>query len=149
VNFLNIGPMELMVILVIAILLVGPKRVVELARMFGRITGEMRRMSSEFLGTIQAELQDTEQEAREALESVAGGGASISDEVQATEQEARQALDGISEDGQVAAVSIRDELQAFQEETGRAMKEMVEGVKGIVKAEQEAEERSEEEAAKA
>ena len=70
-NFLNVGPWELTVVLIIAILLVGPRRMAEIARTIGRTTSQMRRLSSEFLGTIQAELQATEQEAQQALESIA------------------------------------------------------------------------------
>jgi len=70
VNFLNVGPWELAVILVIALLLIGPKRMVELARTLGRVTGQLRKMSSEFTASIRAELLNTEREARQALENV-------------------------------------------------------------------------------
>jgi Sec-independent protein translocase protein TatA len=150
VNFLNVGPWELAVILIIAILLVGPKRMVEIARSIGRTTSQMRRLSSEFLGTIHTELETAEQETREALEHIAEGGqesvAGIPDEVQATGQETRQALEGIGEERREAATSIKAELQAIEHETRQAMKEIAEDVEGIVKGEKAANEGRDEEA---
>ena len=44
-NFLNVGPWEVTVILIIAILVVGPKRMVEVGRSIGRAASQMRRLS--------------------------------------------------------------------------------------------------------
>jgi len=149
-NFLNVGPWELAVILVIAILLVGPKRVAEIARTIGRTTSQVRRLSGQFLGTIQAELQAAEQEAHQALDSIAGGGqepiASITDEIQATGQETRQVLEGAGEDERAVTTSIKAELQTVERETRQAMEEIVESVKTIVRGEQGVEEKQDEEA---
>lgn len=51
---LNIGPAELMVILVIALLVLGPNKLPDAARQVGRAVGELRRLSSGF----QAEMRD-------------------------------------------------------------------------------------------
>jgi len=56
--FLNLGPMEVLVILVVALLVLGPAKLPEAARSAGRTIGELRRMSSGF----QAELRDALQE---------------------------------------------------------------------------------------
>ena len=72
-NFLNVGTWELMLILAIAILVVGPERMVELARSFGRLSRQLRRMSNEFTSTIQAEMAATERETRESIEGVIDG----------------------------------------------------------------------------
>lgn len=69
-NFLNVGTWELVFILIIAILVVGPERMVEMARSFGRLSRQLRKMSSEFTSTIQAEIAATERETRESIESV-------------------------------------------------------------------------------
>ncbi|RLC63980.1 MAG: hypothetical protein DRI80_02545 [Chloroflexota bacterium] len=69
-DFLNVGPWEVTVILIITLLLVGPRRMVELARTFGRATSQLRQLSNEFTATIQAELLATEREARQALENI-------------------------------------------------------------------------------
>lgn len=101
-NFLNVGPWELTVILIIAILLIGPQRMIELARAIGRVTSQLRRMSNEFTATIQAELRATEREVRQALEHTVEKKpepiASIQAELQATERETRQALENVVKD---------------------------------------------------
>ena len=140
-NFLNVGPWELTVILIVAILVVGPRRMVELARQIGHTASQMRKLSSEFLGTIQAEIEITEQETRQAVDAIAEGGqksiASIPDQVQAAERDTREVLETVSEERQAAATSIQDELQALEHETRQAMKEIATGVQGIIKGEPE------------
>ena len=122
-NFLNVGPWELAVILIIAILLVGPRRAAEIARTIGRATSQMRRLSEEFLSTIQVELQATGQEARQALESVAESDqepiASIPDEIQATERETRQVMQEIIEDVETVVKGGREIEEAQDEEACR------------------------------
>jgi Sec-independent protein translocase protein TatA len=130
VNFLNVGPWELTIILIIAILVVGPRRMTELARQIGRATSQMRKLSNEFLGTIQAELETTEQETRPALDAIPDG-------VQAADQDTRYMLETVSEERQTVATSIRDELQALEHETRQAMKEITTSVQGIIKGEPE------------
>jgi Sec-independent protein translocase protein TatA len=147
VNFLNVGPWELTVILIIAILLVGPRRMAELARQIGHTASQMRKLSSEFLGTIQTELEATEQETRQAMDVIAESGqksiASIPDEVRAAEQDTRQVLETVSEERQAATTSIRDELRTIEHETRQAMEEISMSVRGhttfegIVKGEPE------------
>lgn len=140
-NFLNVGPLEITVILILAILLVGPQRMVELARTIGRATTQMRKLSGEFFGTIQAELQATEQEVRQTLDSAAGDGqesiASLPDEIQTTQQETHQVLEDIGKDEREATTSIKTDLQAVERETRQVMKEIVESVEGIVKGKHE------------
>jgi sec-independent protein translocase protein TatB len=50
----NIGPAELLVVLVIALLVLGPSKLPDAARQVGRALGEMRKLSSGF----QAEMRD-------------------------------------------------------------------------------------------
>ncbi len=96
-NFLNVGPWELSVILIIAILMIGPKRMVEIIRAIGRITAQMRKLSAEFMGAIQAELRAVEQDARQVVDEVGGGKeiASLPAELDALGRETRQAVSGI------------------------------------------------------
>jgi len=112
-NFLNIGPWELSVILVIAILMIGPKRMVQIVRAIGRITGQMRRLSGEFLGTIQAELRTIE-------------------------QETSQAVGGSGEER--ATISLPDDLMALGRDTRQAVSEIAANTDSILKGEQEASE---------
>lgn len=64
----NIGPAEMMVILVIALLVLGPTKLPDAARQVGRALGELRRMSSGF----QAEMRDALKEPVEGKPSSPG-----------------------------------------------------------------------------
>jgi sec-independent protein translocase protein TatA len=55
---LNIGPQELLVILVIALLVVGPKRLPELGRSIGRGLRELRKAQDDVRRTIQVNLDE-------------------------------------------------------------------------------------------
>lgn len=54
----NIGPFELMVILVVALLVVGPKRLPEVARAIGRGLQEFRKAQSEVQETLRESLEE-------------------------------------------------------------------------------------------
>jgi len=54
----NIGPLELIVILVIALLVVGPSRLPEVGRSIGRGIREFRRAQQEVQKTIQSALNE-------------------------------------------------------------------------------------------
>jgi Sec-independent protein translocase protein TatA len=63
VDFLNVGPWELVLVLLIAILVAGPKRMVEIARTMGQFSRQLRDLSREFTSALQAEVQAAEREA--------------------------------------------------------------------------------------
>lgn len=65
-DFLNVGLWELVLVLIIAVLVAGPKRMVEIARTLGRLSRELRDMSREFTTALQAEIETAEAEASEA-----------------------------------------------------------------------------------
>ena len=60
----NIGPLELMVILVIALLVVGPHRLPEVGRSIGRGIREFRKAQDEVQKTIQSALNEPASPAR-------------------------------------------------------------------------------------
>lgn len=62
-DFLNVGPWELVLVLIIAILVAGPKRMVEISRTLGQVSRQLRDLSREFTAALQAEIQATEAEA--------------------------------------------------------------------------------------
>jgi len=55
---LNIGPQELLIILVIALIVVGPQRLPALGRSIGRGLRELRKAQDEVKRTIQVNLDD-------------------------------------------------------------------------------------------
>lgn len=61
-NFLGMGPMELMVILVLALIIFGPGKLPEIAGQVGRAVRDFRRMtgelSSEFNRTLSLEIEE-------------------------------------------------------------------------------------------
>ena len=54
----GVGMPELLVILVVALLVLGPKRLPEIARSLGKGMAEFRRASTEFQRTLQASLEE-------------------------------------------------------------------------------------------
>ncbi len=54
----GIGAPELLVILVVALLVLGPRRLPEIARSLGRGMAEFRRASSEFTRTLTASVEE-------------------------------------------------------------------------------------------
>ncbi len=54
----NIGPLELMVILIVALLVVGPKRLPEVGRSIGRGLREFRKAQDEVRQSLQFDLDD-------------------------------------------------------------------------------------------
>jgi sec-independent protein translocase protein TatB len=55
---LNIGPGEVLAILVIALIVLGPEKLPEMLRTIGRVTSELRRISSGFQTELQNALED-------------------------------------------------------------------------------------------
>ncbi len=54
----NIGPTELIIILVLALIVFGPQRLPEIGRSIGRSLREFRRASDEIRGEIERDLDD-------------------------------------------------------------------------------------------
>jgi sec-independent protein translocase protein TatB len=125
VNFLNIGTMELMVIITIAILVVGPKRLVQVARTIGRLTTRMRKISGEFTSIIRtefSELDEARQEVQGVIGEIAGSrgrgsvASDVTDAVDGAKAEANQSMESLLEDG-LGLGQIASELRATATET--------------------------------
>lgn len=56
----GIGFQEIIVILVVALILFGPKRLPELARLLGQLTRELRQLVWEFRSAMELEAMDQE-----------------------------------------------------------------------------------------
>jgi sec-independent protein translocase protein TatB len=137
VNFLNVGPWELTVIIIIAILLVGPKRIVEITRMIGRMTAQLRRFSSEFVSTLQAEVTasgsdgNASQDPQSVIRSITEPITSLQSELVAAGRETRQAIENIVEGKAEPTESIQAEPQATQDGSDTTQKEPQSLVKSI------------------
>lgn len=64
----GIGTTELLVILMVALIVVGPKKLPQIARSLGKVFGEFRRVSTDMHRTINLELEREEREEREKKE---------------------------------------------------------------------------------
>ena len=60
----GIGSTELLVILVVALVVLGPKSLATISRSLGKAMGEFRRVSTDFQRTLNAEAAQEEEEAR-------------------------------------------------------------------------------------
>ena len=61
-NILGVGSLELLVILVVAMLVLGPTRIVEYGRSLGRISRELRRMNRGIPLTLEQLLEGREEQ---------------------------------------------------------------------------------------
>jgi Tat protein translocase TatB subunit len=57
---LNIGPQELILVLIVALVVVGPTRLPELGRTIGRVLRELRKIQDDVKDTIKFDLNDDE-----------------------------------------------------------------------------------------
>lgn len=55
-NFLGMGPLELLLIAALALVVFGPEKLPELARQLGRVLGDVRRMTSDATAEFQRSL---------------------------------------------------------------------------------------------
>src|SRR5450631_3308742 len=82
-NFLGMGPLELLLIVVLALIVFGPARLPEIMAQVGKAIGDFRRatsqLSDEFNRTIQAELQETRAVVDETKATLADAKASVYD----------------------------------------------------------------------
>src|SRR6266852_2073296 len=82
-NILGMGPMELLLIVVLALIVFGPAKLPEIMGQVGKAINDFRRatseLSDEFNRTIQAELQETRSVIDEAKSAVSDVQANVSD----------------------------------------------------------------------
>ncbi len=88
----GIGSTELLVILVVALLVLGPKNLPKIAHTLGRAMGEFRRVSTEFQRTLNTEIAFEEEEEKARAKKAAGNekkaSASTGESVSETENKA-------------------------------------------------------------
>lgn len=128
-NFLNVGPFELVMIVLIAILVVGPQRMVELVRSIGRLAGQLRKFSAEFTSMLQAEVlsaevaetgEETRKTSEDIIEGVARPLSSLQSELLALEKETRRALEkAMSEEEKAEQAQPTPGEEVAEEETAQ------------------------------
>jgi sec-independent protein translocase protein TatB len=70
---MDLGFSEMLFIFLLALIVIGPRRLPELARQFGRIMGEIKRASNDFQSQVQDEVRQLElEEAAEKLKKSVG-----------------------------------------------------------------------------
>ena len=57
-NFLGMGPLEIAIIMLLAFIFLGPERMMDAARQFGKLSRELRRMTSEVKNEIREIIPD-------------------------------------------------------------------------------------------
>lgn len=65
----GLGTSEILVILLVALLVLGPQKLPGLARTLGKTLGEFRRVSTEFQRTLNAEVEMAEQQKKNSNEA--------------------------------------------------------------------------------
>jgi sec-independent protein translocase protein TatB len=102
-NFLGMGPMELVLIVVLALIVFGPAKLPEIMGQVGRAVADFRRatseLSDEFNRTIQAELNETKQTIEETKSALT----EVRSAVDSTVNETRAAVSGLPAPKPVAA----------------------------------------------
>jgi sec-independent protein translocase protein TatB len=66
---LNVGTPELLVIMVVALIVLGPTKLPEAARQVGRAVSELRRLSSGFQAELRDAMQEPVRESRPSYET--------------------------------------------------------------------------------
>ena len=87
-NILGMGPMEILLIVVLALIVFGPAKLPEIMGQVGKAINDFRRatseLSDEFNRTIQAELQETRSAVEETKSVVTGAHASVTSAISGT-----------------------------------------------------------------
>ena len=61
---LSLGPLEIMLVLALALVFLGPEKLPEVARQVGKFVGQIRRTTDELKRTLDAEIRDEERHRR-------------------------------------------------------------------------------------
>ena len=87
-NMFNIGGVELAIILLAALLLLGPQRLPELARGFGKFLREFRRQTDEVRTMVEREFYQMDQEIQKVGETVSSSVSEMADRPAASNAQA-------------------------------------------------------------
>jgi sec-independent protein translocase protein TatA len=121
---LNIGPQELLIILVIALIVVGPQRLPALGRSIGRGLRELRKAQDEVRRTIQVNLDDEPPNGRSGARPT-GGGARPAGAADARAAGPSAAASAASDSTPTASEPLPpDEIREISRSLGRSLAEL-------------------------
>ncbi|MDR1856110.1 MAG: twin-arginine translocase TatA/TatE family subunit [Desulfovibrio sp.] len=83
----GIGSTELLVILLVALVVLGPSSLAKVSRMLGKAMGEFRKVSTEFQRTLNAEVAQEEKARSEGKKAAGSGGSTEGDAGKAAPKE--------------------------------------------------------------
>jgi sec-independent protein translocase protein TatB len=92
----GIGSTELIVILLVALIVLGPKSLAGIARTMGKAMGEFRRVSTDFQRTLNAEAAQEDEAARKKRDATAAGNSAPSRTEQARTEHSAPAAEAAS-----------------------------------------------------
>lgn len=69
-DFLGVGPMEILVIIVIILIVFGPNRLPEMARSMGKVMKDVKSATSDLGKSLSAELEEEERRTRQDIKAV-------------------------------------------------------------------------------
>jgi sec-independent protein translocase protein TatA len=72
-DFLGMGPMEIGLILLVALLIWGPNRVIEIGRTLGKTVNAFKKAAGELTTQVNRELEEQKKQALEDKPEISGG----------------------------------------------------------------------------
>lgn len=98
-NFLDIGIFEIMIVLIVALLVIGPQRLPEVARKMGKIYRNLKKMTGDFTKQIKeaADLDDDIEELKGTFKSLNADVKEFSKAVNTEVDEIKESLDAETE----------------------------------------------------
>ncbi len=129
-DFLDIGFFEIILILIVALLVVGPDRIPEFARKLGKAIRNFREITSNITGELSKAL-DVEEETEEMKKTVEG----VKETLNAEAQELRQSLDiEAKELKETLDTEAKELAETIESEAREAKKTMGEGIEDLSQA---------------
>ena len=114
----GIGSTELLVILVVALIVLGPKSLASISRTLGKAMGEFRRVSTDFQRTLNAEVaQEEDEERRKKAAEKAAKTAAEAEAAKAARQERAASGEGTPTEEAAAPETSGTEAARAQAET--------------------------------
>lgn len=118
-NIINIGGAELIFIMILAGIFLGPSRIRDVARWVGRLTVQARNISRQFTQQLEAELDADElEDIRGALNDIK----SLRKEVDDLRRELVQGPQALIDESNATAASLKKEVADLQKDVDRSVK---------------------------